>query len=97
MIYISGRYPVHFMLIFARNGHFSSFIHGTNHTPSHLLSIWGHPTLIICDLPTCTHQTQPCWSIHQNFELKKWEYILHPHEKLSVGFIELKTNYESHT
>ena len=38
------------MLLFARNGHFSSFIHRTNHTPSHLLSIWGHPTLIICVL-----------------------------------------------
>ena len=67
MIYISGRYPVYFMLIFARNGHFSSFIHGTNHTPSHLLSIWGHPALIICVLPTRTHKTKHCWS---NYSLR---------------------------
>ena len=33
------------------------FIHLENHTPRHLLSIWGHPTLIITE----PYQPATCW------------------------------------
>ena len=48
---ISGR-PGHqtFRVYLLEMGILALFIHLENHTPSHLLSIWGHPTLIITKL-----------------------------------------------